>query len=863
MAKEKKLSDMMTHYKSVKAKYPDCIVFYRLGDFYEMFFEDAVEASRVLELTLTGRSCGLDERAPMCGVPYHAADSYIATLVEKGYKVAICEQLTESDGKNPVERDVIRVVTSGTLTDERHMDEKKNNFICSVFFDGKIYGVAWADITTGEFFATQKQTEDELTDLLARIDAAETIVYDKIYEKIRDNPLFTHGVLKRPSPYKEYAYSFGIAEKKLLSQFKTHGLEAFGIADKKAAVSAAGALLEYLGETQMHALKNISSIAYEQKADYMMLDLNCMRNLEILKNAHDGKTFGSLLYVLDKTSTAMGGRLIVGVLSKPLQKKERIEYRLDGVDELYKNILVTNALRETLCDFKDVERIAGKISNDVVSPKDMELLKKSLALLTEIKFRLSGLESKVLKDIDARLTDQNEVVSLLKSAIVENAPASAKEGGFIKRGFDEEYDKLVDIGANGKQIISDIEAKERERTGIKNLRVSYNKVFGYYIEVTNSFLDKVPYDYIRKQTLTGAERFITEELKSFEDSVLSAEERRLRREIELFAKLKRYLGEKIDEFKKIAESIAVLDLLCSFAFVAKKNNYVRPEISEKDKLEITGGRHPVVENVAGQFIANDAFLDTQENSMMIITGPNMAGKSTYLRQVALITIMAHCGCFVPAKSAVIPIVDRVFTRIGASDNLLFDQSTFMVEMSEVALILRAATQKSLIILDEVGRGTSTYDGLGIAWSVVEYICKNLKAKTLFATHYHELSELEGVIEGVKNYKITVKESDGSIVFLRHIVRGSANKSFGIEVAALAGVPEEVTRRAKVILKRLEKNDLAKRADVSVLENAQEEERTLSDSERMIVDTDLNEITPSKALQMLFEIKQKIEKENKK
>ena len=863
MAKGKnELSDMMKHYKSVKNKYSDCIVFYRLGDFYEMFFEDAIEASRVLDLTLTGRSCGLDERAPMCGVPFHSADAYIAKLVGAGYKVAICEQLTESDGRNPVERDVIRVVTSGTVTDDNQINEKKNNFICSVYSDGKTYGVAWADITTGEFFTTTKITEDELTDLLSRIDAAETIVYEKIFDKIRENPLFTHGVIKRPSAYKEYAYSYGMAEKKLTDQFRTHDLNAFGLSDKKTAVCAAGALLEYLGETQMHALKNISFVVYELKSEYMTLDYNCMRNLEILRNMHDGNAFGSLLFVLDKTVTAMGGRLVKSVLSKPLQKKERIEYRLDGVEELHKSILVTNAIRETLKDFKDVERIAGKLSNDNISPRDMESLKNSLALLKQIKFRLIGLESKVLKDVEARLTDQSETVGLLQRAIVENAPPSAKEGGFIKRGFDEEFDRLCDIGANGKKIIADIEAKERERTGIKNLRVGYNKVFGYYIEVTNSFLDKVPYDYVRKQTLTGAERYITEELKKFEDDVLSAAEKSARREAELYAKLKRYLAEKIDEFKKIAEAIAVLDLLCSFAVVAKKNNYCRPEISQKDALEITGGRHPVVECVGGQFIANDTYLDNDENSMMIITGPNMAGKSTYMRQVALITIMAHCGCFVPAKSAVIPIVDRVFTRIGASDNLLFDQSTFMVEMSEVAQILRCATQNSLVILDEVGRGTSTYDGLGIAWAVVEYVCKTLKAKTLFATHYHELSELEGVVDGVKNYKVTVKESDGSIVFLRRIARGSANKSFGIEVAALAGVPAEITARAKVILKRLEKNDLAKRAEKSSGEHdAPRLEKSVADE--IIKNTDLNRLAPVDALKLLFELKDKIIEEEDK
>lgn len=850
------LSKMMAHYLTVKEQYKDCIVFYRLGDFYEMFFDDAKTASSVLELTLTGRDCGLQERAPMCGVPFHAADVYISKLISAGYKVAICEQLSEPDGKNLVERDVIRVVTSGTLTEDSQIDEKKNNYICSVYGVNNKFAVARADITTGEFCVCQADDVAALCDILTRISPSETIVNEKIYDFIKEQPLFVHGIIAKPYAYREYAYSLASARKSLCEQFKTHSLSAFALDDLPFAVSSAGALVQYLKETQKHSLKNINGIALERNGEVMQLDANCMRNLEILKSMRDGKTYGSLLYVMDETITCMGARFMRSVVSAPLQSQDKINYRLNGVEELYKNFLVCNAIRDAFKDIKDIERIAGKISNDNINPRDMECLASSLSVLPEIKFRLSGLTAPVLTAINGNLIDQSETVTLISSAIKENPPVSTKEGGFIRAGFDEQLDNLINIRTNGKKIIENIENRERERTGIKNLRVSYNKVFGYYIEVTNSFLDKVPYDYVRKQTLTGAERFITEELKNFEEEILSSTERAIKKENEIFVKLKTYLSEKIGELKRISKAISALDVLCSFAYIAKKKNYCRPEISENAVLDIVGGRHPVVETVGGQFIANDTYLDCDENSMMIITGPNMAGKSTYMRQVALITIMAHCGSFVPAKSAVIPIVDRVFTRVGASDNLLFDQSTFMVEMSEVALILRSATPKSLIVLDEVGRGTSTYDGLGIAWAVVEYLCKNIKAKTLFATHYHELSELEGVLEGVKNYKITVKEVNGSVLFLRRIMRGSANKSFGIEVAALAGVPSEVTERAKIILKRLEKNDPVKKADAS--EVFEEQTSEVSECEKMLNDVDPDNLTPQQALALVYRLKNILE-----
>lgn len=856
----KKLSTMMKHYASVKERYPDCIVFYRLGDFYEMFFEDAVEASKVLDLTLTGRDCGLPERAPMCGVPFHAANVYIAKLVAEGYKVAVCEQLSEPDGKNPVDRDVIRVITSGTVTDNDQIDEKTNNFICSVFGSDDKYGIAYSDITTGDFVVAEVKGDDALGDILTRIDPAEIIVNQKNHEKLCNLPVFTHGVIVRPAAYKEYAFTESAATENICKQFKVHSFAALELDKRPLAVRAAGALLEYFSETQMRALSIISSVKIERDGERMILDANCLRNLEIVRNMRDGKTRGSLLFVLDHTCTAMGARLMHSIFVAPLKNKAKIEYRLDGVEELFKNMPITAAIRETLSDMRDIERIAGRLSNDVISPKDMEVLRQSLELIPEIKFRLSGLSTKALTDVNAHMKDLSDVTDLLRKAIIENAPALAREGGFIREGFDEELDKLKNIHNNGKSVIADIEARERERTGIKNLRVGFNKVFGYYIEVTNSFKDKVPYDYVRKQTLTGAERYITEELKTFEEQVLTSADRALAIEVQIFAKLKAFLMTKMEDLKSVARAVASLDVLCSLAYVAKKNNYCKPEITDGNgRLDICGGRHPVVENAGNQFIANDTLLDTDENSMMIITGPNMAGKSTYMRQVALITVMAHCGSFVPARSAIVPLTDRVFTRVGASDNLLFDQSTFMVEMSEVALILRAATENSLVVLDEVGRGTSTYDGLGIAWAVVEYICNNLHAKTLFATHYHELSELEGVVHGVKNYKITVKEADGKIMFLRRIMRGSANKSFGIEVAALAGVPNGVTLRAKAILKTLEKNDPVKHVDTAEIAMTAAEEKQYSECERIIKDIDINNLTPMQAFAVLADLKEKVEK----
>lgn len=882
------LSDMMTHYRSIKQKYSDCIVFYRLGDFYEMFENDAVVASAVLELTLTGRHCGMSEdgekqRAPMCGVPFHAADEYVAKLVRAGYKVAICEQLSEpSKGKQLVLRDVVRVVTAGTLTEPTQIDEKANNFICSVYLPdekasakaGAFGAIAWADITTGEFFAQEALLEGELYDSLVRVFPSEVIVNDGGLARLNAAPVFAHKTLPKPARYDNNgAYQISSARLALCEQLKVRDLTPFEIESKQEVILAAGALIEYLRETQKHALENVSSLKLEKRGESMQLDATCLRNLEILKSSRDGREYGTLLWVLDQTKTAMGARALKNALLLPLQDIKKINERLDGVELLCKNMVVLSAVRDELGSVKDIERIAGNVSNGNVTPKDMEALWHSLAVIPAVKFQLSGLNCSAITSVCNSLLDEEELVKLLKRALKENCPASYKDGGFIAPGFDEELDRLNALKESGKGYLDEMEERERERTGIKNLKIRYNRVFGYYIEVSNSFKDKVPYDYVRKQTLVGAERYITEELKKFEDEILTAAERALRLELQIFDKFKAILSAKIEELKSVAKAFSALDVLCSLAYVSKKNGYVRPEMLQSgEPLDIVGGRHPVVEQIGKEcFIANDAYLDGQENNMLIITGPNMAGKSTYMRQVALITIMAHVGCFVPARSARVPITDRVFTRVGASDNLIYDQSTFMVEMSEVALILRSATASSLLVLDEVGRGTSTYDGLSIAWAVVEYICNKLHAKTLFATHYHELSELEGVLGGVKNYKITVKETADGILFLRKIMRGSASKSFGIEVAALAGVPADVTARAKVILKRLEKNDLARNQKSGELIGAADESADealtadvssnevskYSEVEAVLRDVNVDDLTPRQAFDLICELKERL------
>ena len=852
------LSPMMRHYLEVKEKYKDCIVFYRLGDFYEMFFEDAKEVSQLLDLTLTGRDCGLEERAPMCGVPFHAADAYIARLVGMGKKVAICEQLTEpTPGKGMVERDVIRVVSAGTLIEDNLIDEKKNNYIACAFRDGALCALAWADITTGEFcariFAGDALLRDSLEELV-KLAPAEIICNDGYLLGTKGEPALR--ALPAFSCYAPWAFSPRRAEKALMEQLGCKTLEPFGLAGLPAAVCAAGALVEYLRETQKHSLRNIDGIRLVSSGEMMMLDPAAISDLELVRTLGDGKRRGSLLWLLDKTQTSMGARRMHKLVLNPLRRKEDICTRLDGVEELYNATVIRGGIADTLKGVRDIERIAGKISNNNLTPRDCESLASSLALVPNLKFQLSGFHSRVIGEIDAALGDFSALTQLLQGAFIENPPVSVKEGGFIRKGYDRDLDELRDIRDNGARMIAEIEAREREKTGIKNLRIKYNRVFGYSIEVTNSFKDKVPYEYRRRQTLANAERYVTDELKQAEDRILSSSEKSLRLEIELFEKIKEVLASQLGALKRLAGAIAMLDCLTAFASLAKESGYCRPQIAEEGAaLRITDGRHPVVEALSRErFVPNDTALDA-ETRTMVITGPNMAGKSTYMRQTALIVLMAHVGCFVPAKSAQIPVIDRIFTRVGASDNLILDQSTFMVEMTEVASIIRGATQNSLLILDEVGRGTSTFDGLSIAWAVLEYLTEHIRAKTLFATHYHELTELEGKIDGVKNYKVTVRETGDGILFLRKIVRGGANKSFGIEVARLAGIPPAVTSRAKEILRKLEKNDIARDAARAVASD--EAAARQSEAERILSEIDMNNLTPMQAFGVLSDLVEKV------
>ena len=849
------LSPMMEHYLSMKEKYKDCVLFYRLGDFYEMFFDDAVRVSKLLDLTLTGRDCGLKERAPMCGIPFHAADAYIAKLVSMGKRVAICEQLTEpTAGKGMVERDVIRVVSAGTVIEENQLDEKKNNYIACAYKSGAAYALAWADITTGELCAEELSGRENVISALVNLAVAEVICNEEMLFDAKEDVEASRGALPAFSCYLPWAFEKAAAERSVCEQLGAASLEALGLDGKDGAVRAAGALLEYLRETQKHALKNMNAIRVVDAGRNMTLDANAVRNLEILKNNAEGKRYGSLLWLLDHTKTGMGARKLVAMLSAPLADKAEIERRLDAVDELFKGTVVRMGIADMLGGVRDIERLTGRVSNGNLQPRDCLALSSSLAAVPNLKFQLIGFSSSLLCEIAGDLVDTKEICDLLDRAISPDA-TTLKEGNYIRRGYSEQLDELRAVKDNGKSLVLELETRERERTGIRNLKVGFNRVFGYYIEVTNSFKDKVPYSYVPRQTLANCVRYTTEELKDLEGKILGSTDAASRLEEHLFGELMEVLSRNIPVFQRIAGAIALLDCLVSFASVAKENKYCRPEIAEGGALEIEEGRHPVVEAISkDRFVPNDCRLDNGDDRTMIITGPNMAGKSTYLRQVALITFMAHVGCFVPAKRARVPLCDRIFTRIGASDNLILDRSTFMVEMTEVANILRNATERSLLILDEVGRGTSTFDGLSIAWSVIEYLTNNVRAKTLFATHYHELTELEGKLEGVKNYKINVREIGGSIVFLRKIVRGGASRSFGVEVASLAGVPEEVTSRAKVILKELERGEKRREKLPEPTEEPQEtEEFSLREELRGI---DVNTLTPMQALALLAELKEK-------
>ena len=858
--KEGVMSDMMLHYLEIKRQYPDCVIFYRLGDFYEMFFEDAVEVSKLLELTLTGRDCGLKERAPMCGIPFHAADGYIAKLVSFGKKVAICEQLSDPAlSKGLVLRDVVKIVTGGTVTEDKYVDEKSNNFILAISKKNKAYAISWADITTGEFFCQLAVSRADALDVLLRVNPAQIICDGGFNAEYSEYPESVKSLLKTPEVYKEKAFDKKSAEKVVSEHFDSDDETFFVSPDSADVLCAAGAVLSYLSETQRHVIKNVKSLKFIDDKKYMKLDTNALRNLEITSSLRGGK-YGSLLWAIDRTVTAGGGRRLKAIIQTPLRDKNAINYRLDGVTELFNDNLRREAIIETLKNVKDLARLCGRISNDIVTPRDCEYIKNTLACAPVVKMQLSGMDSQILKEICKAMGDFHELQNIIDKIIKENAPVSFKEGRFVNKGFDEELDRYRKIDEDGRSAINEFEERERNATGIRTLKIRYNKVFGYCIEVSNSFVDQVPYNYVRRQTLVGGERFITEELKRLEEEILTAADKALKIELEIYDKLKKVLIDNLSALLNLAKAFSSLDVLCSLASVARSRNYCRPEIVAADKpMSIVGGRHAVLEaNSKTKFIPNDTYLDNEENRMMIITGPNMAGKSTYMRQVALIAVMAQIGSFVPAKEAIIPIIDRVFTRVGASDNIMFNQSTFMVEMAEVADIMRYATKESLVVLDEIGRGTSTFDGLSIAWAVTEYLVNKVKVKSLFATHYHELTELENVLEGVKNYKIGVKEINGEIVFLRKIQQGCANKSFGIEVAALAGVPKEITDSAKKILRRLEKNDLAVSA-----KGDDETDEPIKNSfvEEYLKRLDINNLTPLKAFEILNYLKDKSDGED--
>ena len=859
------LSPMMQNYLQTKEQYANCILLYRLGDFYEMFFEDAIKASRILDLTLTGKNCGMAERAPMCGVPYHAVDVYIGKLLAAGEKVAICEQLSEPNGKELVRRDVVRVITAGTVMDSEILEEKRSNYICSVFSDDKT-GVAMCDLTTGDIYVSEFDGVTNLKDLqefLVCYKPSEIICNQAAQGLSHNLDCVKAGYVPKFGEYIESSFDKKISKERLIQHYKVTTLDGFGLQGKPRAISACGALLQYLFDTQKRDLPHLKPPKYVDKNKYMSIDVKTRKNLELTVSYRESKKKGSLLWLLDKTQTNMGARMLNDWIDRPLQKASQINLRLDAVDELYHSYMMRADLTEILKGVMDIERIVGKIAYNNVTPKDCVSLKKSLMLLPEIKKQLVSAKSKLLTSIDSSIDPLVNVAALLDKAIEDDVPVIVKDADFIKKGYDAELDELYDLSQNGASRISALEEYEKTRTGIKNLKLGYNKVFGYYFEVTNSMLELVPSNFIRKQTVTSGERFVSPELKELEEKMLSAYERKIKLQKALFDDLRNKLLEYIPTMQQIAQAVAALDCLISLATVAESNDYCKPKINTADtRLSITDGRHPIVEAFIKRdnFITNDVSLDTEENRTMIITGPNMAGKSTFMRQVALITLMAHIGSFVPAKSAEIPITDKIFTRVGANDDLAFNQSTFMVEMVEVANILNNATKNSLIILDEVGRGTSTFDGLSIAWAVMEYVSNNICAKTLFSTHYHELTDLEGRVDGVKNYRVTVKEFNGSVIFLHKIARGGANKSFGIEVASLAGVPQDVCDRAKQIVSMLENSNINISLDKITSQNGNSDRefaKTAREVTAVLRDIDMNKTSPIEAFDILNTLVKKV------
>lgn len=879
------LTPMMQQYMAIKEQYKDCILFYRLGDFYEMFYDDALTASRELEITLTGKNCGQEERAPMCGVPYHAVDVYLNKLVAKGYKVAICEQAEDpKQAKGIVKREVIRIVTPGTNLSQQALDEGRNNYLMCLVYDNNQFGLAITDISTGDFYTTEVATLKELYDEIHRFSPSEIICNDSFYMSGASLDDFKDRLHVSVSTLDTWYMDEAVSVQKIKEHFKVASLDGLGLTDFPSGTLAVGALLLYLYETQKNTLDNLTKITPYRSGGYMIIDSATNRNLELIETLREKQKKGSLLWVLDKTKTAMGARLMRNWIEQPLIEKKKITARQDAVEELYNDMITREEIREYLNAVYDLERLVTRISYRTANPRDLIAFKTSLGMIPPVKQLLSQAKSAELKEIDERMDCLEDIYDLIEKSIQDEPPIMIREGGMIKEGYNEDVDKFRLSRTEGKTWLAELEAREKEKTGIKNLRVRYNKVFGYYLEVTNSYKELVPEDWTRKQTLANAERYITPELKELEDMILGAEDKLAALEYDLYCEVRDSIGEQVVRIQETAKAIAYLDVLASLACVAQSNDYVRPSINTKGVIDIQGGRHPVVEKMNNNqmFIDNDTYLDNKNHRISIITGPNMAGKSTYMRQSALIVLMAQIGSFVPAKSANIGIVDRIFTRVGASDDLASGQSTFMVEMTEVANILRNATSRSLLILDEIGRGTSTFDGLSIAWAVVEHISnpKLLGAKTLFATHYHELTELEGKLDSVNNYCIAVREQGDDIIFLRKIIRGGADKSYGIQVARLAGVPDSVIDRAKEIASWLEETDVTDKAkNLQVRTSAKKKEvvREAVPAEKQmslfdiypadhpvlkeLAELDVSNMTPIQALNTLYELQKRLKETN--
>ncbi len=870
---------MMQQYLQTKEEYKDCILFYRLGDFYEMFFDDAITVSKELELTLTGKNCGTTERAPMCGIPYHAVEGYLNKLVANGHKVAICEQVEDPKlAKGLVKREVIRIVTPGTNTDIQALDETKNNYIMCIVYVADKYGVSIADVSTGDYFVTEVDNERKLIDEMNKFNPTEIVCNESFYMSGLDFDDMRHRLGITISALEAWYFSDDLAENTLKDHFHVKSLEGLGLSDYGCGVIAAGALLKYLYETQKNELDHISAIHPYSTGKYMLIDSSSRRNLELVETLREKQKRGSLLWVLDKTKTAMGARMLRSYVEQPLIDKAEIEKRQDAIEEINEHVITREELREYLNPIYDLERLVTRVTYLSANPRDLIAFKNSIAMLPPIKALLTDFKGAMLTEIENDMDSLEELYELIEGAINDDPPILVREGEIIKDGYNSDVDKYRKAKTEGKTWLAELEAKERDKTGIKNLKIKYNKVFGYYLEVTNSYKELVPEYFTRKQTLANAERYITPELKELEDMILGAEDKLAALEYDLFCDVRNKIAEQVVRIQQTAKAVAKLDVFVSLAVVAEQNNYCRPKMNENGIIDIKGGRHPVVEKMIHNemFIDNDTYLDNGNNRIAIITGPNMAGKSTYMRQTALIVLMAQIGSFVPATSARIGIVDRIFTRVGASDDLASGQSTFMVEMNEVANILRNATSNSLLVLDEIGRGTSTFDGLSIAWAVVEHISnpRLLGAKTLFATHYHELTELEGKLNNVHNYCIAVKEKGDDIVFLRKIVKGGADKSYGIQVAKLAGVPDSVIDRAKEIVEELIANDITAGTRKLVVDNSSRKKKEKLDevdlAQMSLFDTvkdddiidelrnaDVGNMTPLEALNKLYELQNKI------